>query len=86
MPWYGPEGWGGHVLLLLGSSTITLPHPEKGHVLEGFPLFLPPWLEENAQLLKENTGKDAGVRNSLEGLSLVQVSGNSQLYQFTNCE
>lgn len=86
VPWYGPEGWGGHVLLLLGSSTITLPHTEKGQVLEGFPLFLPPWLEENAQLLKENTGKDAGVRNSLEGLSLVQVSGNPQLYQFTNCE
>lgn len=44
----GPEGLGGHVLLLLGSSTPPLLHTEKGNVLEGFPIFSPPCLEENA--------------------------------------
>lgn len=72
---------------VLGSSTPSLLHTEKGNILEGFPLFfLPSWLEETAQLLKENTGQDAGLRNNLDGLSLGQVSGNPEFYQFSNCE
>lgn len=86
VPSWGPEDLGDHVLLLLGSCTLSLPPTKKGKVLEGLPLFLPSWLEGNAQLLKENIRQDSGLRNNLEGLSLGQVSGSPQLYQFANCE
>lgn len=85
VPSHGPEGLGGHMLLLpLGSSTFPLLHTEKGNSLKVFLFFLPLWLEKNPQLLKESIGQDAGVRNNLDGLSLGQVSGNPQLYQFSH--
>lgn len=70
----------------LGAAATFPPTHWKGKCAARFSSFYPLWLEENAQLLKENIGQDAGVRNDLEGFSLGQVSGNPENYQFANCE